>query len=220
MKRYSKMQLIMTSVVVLVPIIIGLFLWNELPDRMVTHWNGNGEPDGWSSKGFAVFGLPLVLLAVHWLTVFFTTHDPRNKYQSSKVFGIILWLMPVTSLIFGSATYVVALGREVNVNMIACAFLGILLILIGNYLPKCKQNYTIGIKVMWALDDEENWNKTHRLAGKLWVIGGVVILVTAFVSIEYFFCVLIAASLIMVSVPILYSYLYYKKNDSGKGENQ
>ena len=213
MKKYSKTQLIITSVVILIPVIIGLFLWNKLPDRVVTHWNGNGEPDGWSSKGFAVFGLPLILLAAHWIAIFFTTHDPRNKYQNSKVFGLIIWLMPIVSLGFCDTTYAVALGYEVNINMIVCAFLGILFILIGNYLPKCKQNYTIGIKVVWALDDEENWNKTHRLAGKLWVIGGLVVLVTAFIAIEYFFYVLLAMSVIMVLVPILYSYIYYKKNN-------
>ena len=213
MKKYSKTQLLITSVVILIPIIIGLFLWNELPDRMVTHWNGNGEPDGWSSKGFAVFGMPLILLAAHWVSIFFTTYDPRNKNQNRKLLDVIILLMPITSLGFCSATYAVALGREININMIACAFLGILYILIGNYLPKCKQNYTIGIKVVWALDDEENWNKTHRLAGKLWVIGGVVVLATAFVAIEYFFYVLLAMSVIMVLVPILYSYIYYKKNN-------
>ena len=213
MKKYSKTQLIITSVVILIPVIIGLFLWNKLPDRVVTHWNGNGEPDGWSSKGFAVFGLPLILLAAHWIAIFLTTHDPRNKYQNSKVFGLIIWLMPIVSLGFCDTTYAVTLGYEVNINMIVCAFLGILFILIGNYLPKCKQNYTIGIKVVWALDDEENWNKTHRLAGKLWVIGGLVVLVTAFIAIEYFFYVLLAMSVIMVLVPILYSYIYYKKNN-------
>lgn len=213
MKKYSKMQLIITSVVILIPVIVGLFLWNKLPDRVVTHWNGNGEPDGWSSKGFAVFGMPLILLAAHWVAIFFTTHDPRNKYQNRKILDMIILLMPIASLGFCDAAYAVALGYEVNINMIACALLGVLFILIGNYLPKCKQNYTIGIKVIWALDDEENWNKTHRLAGKLWVIGGLVVLVSAFVAIDYFFYVLLAMSVIMVLVPILYSYIFYKKSN-------
>lgn len=212
MRKYSKTQLIVTSVVILIPIVIGLFLWNELPERMVIHWNGSGEPDGWSSKGFAVFGLPLILFAAHWAAIFFTTHDPKNKNQNSKLFDIIILLMPITSLEFCSATYAIALGRDVNISFLASIFLGIVFVLVGNYLPKCKQNYTIGIRIVWALENEENWNKTHRFAGKLWVIGGVALLATAFISIENFVYVLLAASLIMVLAPILYSYLYYKKN--------
>lgn len=212
MRKYSKTQLIITSIVILLPIVIGLFLWNKLPERMVTHWNSNGEPDGWSSKGFAVFGLPLILFAAHWIAIFFTTHDPRNKNQNSKLFNIIILLMPITSLEFCSATYAIALGRDVNISFLASVFLGIVFVLVGNYLPKCKQNYTIGIRIVWALENEENWNKTHRFAGKLWVIGGVVLLATAFISIESFLYVLFVAALIMVLAPILYSYIYYKKS--------
>ncbi len=211
MRKYSKTQLIITSVVILIPIVIGLFLWSELPERMVIHWNGNGEPDGWSSKGFAVFGLPLILFAAHWVAVFFTTHDPKNKNQNGKLFGIIVWLMPITSLVFCSATYANALGHEVNIGFMASIFLGVLFILVGNYLPKCKQNYTMGIRIVWALNNEENWNKTHRFAGRLWVIGGVVLLATVFISTESFMYVLLPLALIMVLAPILYSYLYDKK---------
>lgn len=216
MRKYSRMQLIITSIVILIPIVIGLLLWNKLPERMVIHWNGSGEPDGWSSKGFAVFGLPLILFAAHWIAIFFTTHDPKNKNQNSKLFDIIILLMPITSLEFCSATYAIAMGRDVNINFLASIFLGIVFILVGNYLPKCKQNYTIGIKIVWTLNDEENWNKTHRFAGKLWVIGGVVLLATVFISAESFLYVLLPLALIMVLVPILYSYLYDRKQQKAE----
>ena len=79
---------------------------------------------------------------------------------------------------------------------------------IGNYLPKCKQNYTLGIKLPWTLDDEENWNRTHRFAGFLWVVGGVLIAINAFLEWEWLFLVVVFA---MVLIPAIYSYLYYKK---------
>jgi len=211
MRKYSRTQLIITSVVILIPIVIGLLLWNKLPERMVIHWNGSGEPDGWSSKWFAVFGMPLILFVAHWGAIFFTTHDPKNKNQNSKLFDIIILLMPITSLEFCSATYAIAMGRDVNINFLAGIFLGIVFVLVGNYLPKCKQNYTIGIKIVWTLHDEENWNKTHRFAGKLWVIGGVVVLATAFISFERFLYVLLPLTVIMTSAPILYSYIHFKK---------
>ena len=88
-------------------------------------------------------------------------------------------------------------------------FMGALFVIIGNYMPKCKQSYTIGIKIPWTLNDEENWNKTHRMAGFLWVIGGVVIMATAFLgTFQLLFVVLIP----MVIIPFVYSYLLYKKN--------
>jgi len=125
-------------------------------------------------------------------------------------------LMPITSLEFCSATYAIAMGRDVNINFLAGIFLGIVFVLVGNYLPKCKQNYTIGIKIVWTLNDEENWNKTHRFAGKLWVIGGVVLLATVFIAFENFVYVLLPVALIMVLVPILYSYLYDRKRQKAE----
>ena len=84
---------------------------------------------------------------------------------------------------------------------------------IGNLLPKCKRNYTIGIKVPWALKDDENWNKTHRLAGKLWVLGGAVMVVTAvFGNYIIFFGIV----LLMCVVPTIYSYLYYRKKQKAE----
>lgn len=216
MRKYSKKQLIWSSVLILIPIVIGLFLWDELPERMVTHWNGSGEPDGWSKKAFAVFGLPLILFAAHLFAIFFTTHDPKNKYQSSKLFGIIVWLIPITSLVFCSATYANALGNDIDVTFIARVFLGVVFILTGNYMPKCKQNYTIGIKVVWTLNDEENWYRTHRFAGRLWVIGGVVVLVTVLLPMESFLYALFPLVTIMALAPILYSYLYDRKQQKAE----
>ena len=87
--------------------------------------------------------------------------------------------------------------------------MGALFVVIGNYLPKCKQSYTVGIKIPWTLNDEENWNKTHRLAGFLWVIGGVVIMATAFLGTFWLFFVVLIP---MVIVPFVYSYSLYKKS--------
>ena len=104
--------------------------------------------------------------------------------------------------------FATALGHKVDVEIIMPLFMGALFVIIGNYMPKCKQSYTMGIKLPWTLNDEENWNKTHRMAGFLWVIGGVIIMASAFLgSFWLFFVVLIP----MVVVPFVYSYTLYKK---------
>lgn len=208
-KKY-KWQLIISSVIILLPIAAGLLIWNDLPAQIATHWGADGKPDGWSGKSFAVFGIPFILLAVHCICIFFTAHDPKNKEQNSKVFNMVLWIIPIISLIVCGCSYAFALGNDINIGMIARILIGIMFVIIGNYMPKCKQNFTIGIKIPWTLQNEENWNKTHRFAGRFWVFGGFLFLVTMFVPMEYFMYILLPLIFLMVVGPIIYSYLYYK----------
>ena len=104
--------------------------------------------------------------------------------------------------------YAFSLGEEFNVGTVMVIFFGFFFIVIGNYLPKCKQSYTIGIKISWTLDSTENWNYTHRLAGKVWVIGGIVLIATAFLNLVWIYP---SVFVIMVAVPFIGSYLFYKK---------
>lgn len=208
MIKQNKTKLIMTSIVILIPIIIGMILWNELPDTVATHWGINNEANGFSSKAFAVFGFPVVLLVIHWFCMIATTFDKKSKNMNPKVLSLVLWICPVVSLLMSAVVYLTALGKEIKVGFIVILFMGVLLMTIGNYLPKCKQSYTMGIKLPWTLKDEENWNKTHRFAGVLWVIGGILIIATAvFESFIIFFSIV----LLMVIVPTVYSYLHYKR---------
>ena len=209
MIKQNKVKLILTSFAILIPVAIGLFLWNDLPDTIATHWGINGEADGYSSKAFAVFGLPLVLLAVHWLCVFATKFDPKHKDINPKMFSVVLWICPAISIVMNTMAYLIALGKEIKFVSGVIIFMGLLFVIIGNFLPKCKQSYTMGIKLPWTLDNEENWNKTHRMAGVLWVIGGIVIIATAiFESFIIFFSIMA----LMMIVPTVYSYMYYKKS--------
>lgn len=210
MIKQHKTTLILTSIVILIPIIVGMILWNQLPETIATHWGTNNEPNGFSSKPVAVFGIPAVLLGFHWLCVIVTKFDKKSKNINSKVLSLVLWICPVLSLLMSTIVYLTAMGKEIKVGFIVILFMGLLFFIIGNYLPKCKQSYTMGIKLPWTLKDEENWNKTHRFAGPLWVIGGVVIMATAIVESPVIFITIVA---VMMIVPTVYSYLHHKKND-------
>jgi len=96
MMKKNKTQIIVSSIVTILPMVAGLFMWNILPDRMTTHWGMSGEADGFGSKAFAVFGLPLIMLAVQWICILATMLDPKNKEQSSKVVGMVLWIIPMS----------------------------------------------------------------------------------------------------------------------------
>ena len=124
----------------------------------------------------------------------------------------MLWICPVISPVAFGAIYAEALGKTLYIGMIVPVMLGVMFIVIGNYLPKCKRNSTIGVKVKWALESEENWNATHRLTGKLWVIGGVLVLVGAFLPEAALLWWEFGLMLIMVLVPVVYSYRYSKRN--------
>ena len=156
LKRAWK-TLLITSIVTLLPIPVGLVLWDRLPDVMATHFGTNNEANGFSSKPFAVFFIPLFCLAMLWICAVITANDPRKKNISPKIFRLALWIIPVVSLICGVAIYTYNLGHPLDISSFMMILMGILFILIGNYMPKTRQNYTIGIKVPWALDNEENW---------------------------------------------------------------
>ena len=211
MLKTNKKTLIVASIVTILPVLIGIVYWNQLPDVMATHFGMNNEADGFSSKAFAVFGMPAILLGILWLGAIATSHDPKKQNISPKMFTLMLWIPPIISIIAAATTYTVNLGYELNIIFFAELFLAIVLIVIGNYLPKARQNYTIGIKIPWTLANEENWNRTHRLAGYLWMIGGVLMLIisfTEFLSVQW----QIGALLIMVLVPCFYSFwLHVKK---------
>ena len=200
--------LIITSVILLLPILAGLILWDQLPEQMPTHWNASGEIDGWSSKPFAIFGLPLILLAAQWLCMLAACADPKKSNHPTKVIHLVLWIMPALSVLLHTVTYMAALGMKIRMERIMPVFMGLLFVMIGNYMPKCKQNYTIGIKIPWTLDNEENWNQTHRFAGFLWVVGGIVIMLTAFLGSIWVF---MAITLLMAMAPVIYSYMLHRK---------
>lgn len=200
--------LIITSIIIILPILAGIILWNQLPAQMPTHWNAAGEVDGWSSKPFAVFGLPLIILAAQWLCVVGTSADPKKQNHSEKVLHLVLWIIPVISVVMGAVTYSVALGMDIRVEVITPILVGLVLTVIGNYLPKCKQNYTVGIKIPWTLNSEENWNRTHRFAGRLWVVCGFGIILVSFLG---SFLLSLCLFLVMPLAPVVYSYLLFRK---------
>ena len=206
-KKHLK-TLILTSILTLLPIVAGLYLWDTLPEQVPSHWDVNGEIDGWSSKPFFVFGLPSIMLAAQWLCVLGTAADPKKANHSDKVLHLVLWIIPVINIVLSVITYAVALGQKVRVEVVMPILIGLVLTIVGNYLPKCKQNYTIGIKIPWTLNSEENWNKTHRFAGWLWTICGLVLVLTGFFG---GFWIFFGVVLLMVLAPFIYSYLLHRK---------
>ncbi len=212
MLKENKFKVILSSAVILLPILFGLIMWNELPDTMTTHWGPDGNADGVSAKPFAVFGLPVMILAVHLLCLYFTALDQKQKGQNKKALNMVFWIAPLISLYSNGIVYAIAFGKVFDFVLLMPVLLGIMFVFIGNYLPKVKQNRTLGIKISWTLNNEENWNKTHRLGGKVWVISGLAMLFSIFLPKAAIVPIIVCALTATAVIPIVYSYRIYKKH--------
>lgn len=207
----NKKLLIITSLLTLLPIPVGLLLWDRFPETMAVHWGVTGQADGFASVPFTVFGLPLVMLAFYWLCVFFTARDKGNRDRNHKMFRIVLWTLPLISNLSLLGLYAFALNVEFSPVAWTVVPMGVLFAIIGNYLPKTRMNSTMGIKIKWTYTSEENWNATHRFAGKVWVLGGIAIALCALLPHIWAVSVMLALILVLVILPMVYSWRYYKK---------
>ena len=209
LKKYRK-TLIITTVIILLPVLAGLILWDRLPEKLPRHFNAAGEVDGWAGKAVGVFAMPAFFVAVQWLcAVGSFKMDPKANNLNDKVMGLVLWFIPVMSVLMHTLVYCTALGMEMNVQIVIPVLIGLVMIAIGNWLPKCKQTYTLGIRLPWTLESEDNWNRTHRFAGPIWVVCGMIIVAGGLIG-GAFLWVMLAALLTMIAAPTVYSYLLFK----------
>lgn len=209
MLKQNKWKLLATSLITLLPALIGVFLWPRLPEQMVTRFGVDGTAEGWSSKAFAVFGLPLILLAAHLFCILVTSVDPKIENIGRKPLNLIFWIIPVVSLVVNAALYAYTLEITIRISTICSVLIGVLQIVLGNILPKIQQNYSFGLKLPWTLDDPENWNRTHRLAGWCMVLSGVVLTASALWSNSW---VILGVVVLSAIVPSFYSFAYYLRH--------
>lgn len=208
MKKNYKM-LIIASLLCLVPLIYVFYFYNSLPQTIPTHFDLNGNANGYSKKTTLIF-LPVIFSALTLFAGFFTLNDPRLKNKKNTVvLTISIYMVALLCNLLIPLTILKALNKPINISTIISIFIAILFIILGNYLPKCERNYTIGIRTPWTMHSDKIWNKTHRLAGKLFVIGGFIIILATF-----FFKFLFIPILIIISIiPALYSFYLYKKEN-------
>ena len=209
MWKNHKRTIIFTTILTLLPIVAGAILWDKLPEQLAIHFNSAGEPDNWASKPFAVLGMPTIIAAIHLVCLFVTAQDPKKQNITGVMKTLMLWICPFISWLCAGMTIGYALNAVRNIGVVVCVFLGILFMVIGNYLPKCTPNYTIGIKLPWTLSDEGNWRYTHRIGGFCFTAAGLIVLVSAFFG---WMWLPLAALVLAAVVPTVASFLYYKKH--------
>ena len=203
--KINKKLVLFTSILILLPSLVGCVFWNQLPEEIPTHFNLLGQADGYNHKMSAIFGLPTLMLLMHWLLLFLMIKDPKSSNISSKIQLLIYWIIPFVSCLSMISIYGASLGYSMMSGILAQIFMGVVMIVIGNYLPKIRRNYIIGIRLPWTLENDENWSKTHRLAGKIWVLGGLLLFLNTFVQL-YIYWVFFLTFFLVVLIPSIYSY--------------
>lgn len=207
MIRTYKKQLISASALTLLPMVLGILIHRRLPELMTARWGFDGSVPVLAF----LFLLPLLLVGLMWVGVYITGKDPGNRHQNGKVLSTVLWILPVLSNLITAFMFAVSLGKARFVIKVFLIVQSLMFTLIGNFLPKTKRNSTIGIKVPWTLASDENWFATHRFAGKLWFTCGILMMFTTCLPEKIGLPLWLCLMLLFAFAPVLYSYLYYKK---------
>ncbi|MBP9779269.1 SdpI family protein [Candidatus Gracilibacteria bacterium] len=211
-----KKLLFIKLAVVLGMIIVGVIAYTRLPDIVPIHWGIDGYPDRSGSKLIPTLLFPIIALLFVILSPLFSRLDPKK--DNYKKFANIWEIVQFSILGLFAYLYIIILyvlfNPELNIGTYIITGIGILFIILGNYLGKIRQNYFVGIRLPWTIANEEVWNKTHRFGGKIFMIGGIVLLLSSYFQFYPFVILLIVISMI-VFVPIRYSYTIYK-NIEGK----
>jgi len=212
MNKYFK-EIVLWALIVL-PYIYLATIWSELPDKVPTHFDLDGIPNGWSSKT-ALLIIPGALgMGIYFLMLIIPVLDPKGKIMQmgDKFYALRFMLSLFVSLLVTYLLYLGKVGSLSDAN-IPIALVGMLLALLGNYFQTIRPNYFIGIRTPWTLENDQVWKKTHLLGGRIWMIGGVLIVIFAiFISSNRTLMILFSILLsVMVIIPVVFSYTEFRK---------
>ncbi len=199
-------------IIISISFVIGIYFYPEFSDQVASHWNTKGEVDGYISKFWGLFLMPIVSLALWLLFLLIPKIDPLKKnvekfrkYFDTFVVLIILFLFYVYLL-----TIAWNLGARFDMGRVMVPAMGILFFYIGVLLKHAKRNWFIGIRTPWTLSSDKVWDKTHELGGKLFKIAGVITILSIFFS-KWSFWIVIASALLVTIYTLVYSYFLYQK---------
>lgn len=201
-------------VTILAALIIGWWAYPNLPDMVPSHWNIAGEVDGWSTRLGHTLGIPATMLGVYLLFPLIRKIEPRKLHFEKSIgfYNLIRnFLMGFFLYIFVIATWAGLSNEPVPMNTFIPFAIGILFILLGNYMSQIKSNFFMGIRTPWTLSSDTVWQKTHLLGGYTFVIGGILFVFTPFFPEPFNFYIPITGILIAALVPIVYSYILYEQ---------
>lgn len=206
MRKWIPLLLIVAAVA------LSIFYYPQLPERMATHWNASGEANGFSSRLWGAWMLPLVMAAV-WLLMRAIPHiDPRkaNYEKFSGMYEALVILVLAFMLLIHIVVLRGALGTPIRMERIFMPSVGVFIAIMGLLIPKVHPNWFVGIRTPWTLTSDLSWERTHKIGGTLFVALGVLMVATSFIAPEVAIWILVAAALAIVIFLFAYSYQVWK----------
>lgn len=200
-------------IVLSLPFVYLLFIWNHLPSTIPVHWNINGEIDRYGNK-LQLLLVPILLpLVTYLIFLIIPKIDPKNKLNQmgSKLQSLKLWMTAIMSIL---SIFIIYSAKNQSItnpnNMIL--LIGLLYIVLGNYFKTVKPNYFIGIRTPWTLENEYIWKETHKLGGVMWFVAGIIVVLSSlFIQHELMHRIFLIITVVISIIPLLYSYLLHIK---------
>ncbi len=194
-------------------LLAAVLVFPHLPAKVPGHWNIHGEVDAYYPRIFGAFFPPLLAIGLYLLLLVLPLFDPRreNYRRFAGAYAFLRWAIVLFFGVLWVMTILFVQGYTVNIGLVVKALVSVLLIIIGNFMGQLRHNYFVGIKTPWTLASEEVWQRTHRLGARVWVAGGLVCLAMSGFQSAWAAYVFFATILLMAVVPIVYSYLIFRR---------
>lgn len=208
--KLTRMNLVSLALV-LATFAVAAWYYPALPDPVPTHWNAAGEVDGWTDKPWGVWLIPLITLATTAVMLVLPAIAPKGFRLDAarRVYDIVVFMLVAFMLTVELFAFRAALHGGGGVAQMVPVAVGFLLIALGNYLGKFPKNFFVGIRTPWTLASDQVWNRTHRLAGYLFMAAGAVVVLTGLLQTPAW--LLIAAVMLAALIPALYSLILYRR---------
>lgn len=209
-----------TGGVLAVMFALAAWYFPQLPDPVPTHWNAAGEVDGWTPKPWGVWLMPVLSLGTFLVLLVFPVISPKGfrLEQSRRAYDIVLFVVVCFMALTQLFSFRSAISGGQELMQFVPVAVGMLFLVLGNYLGKFQKNFFIGIRTPWTLASDEVWNRTHRLGGYMFMAGGVVIIFSGLLGlgVEWF----IATVIVIAVIPTLYSLLLYRRLEGFDSNDQ
>jgi len=199
-------------ILLLISFVISFYFYPQLPDEMASHWNAQGEVNGYLSKFWGLFLLPFILTGLALLFIAIPRIDPlkENIEKSRKYYNRFIILFFIFMLLIQIHIILWNLGTKISLILILPIAIGIMFYYIGGLLENIKRNWFIGIRTPWTLSNEKVWTKTHKIGGKLFRLAGIIAFMGILFPDQIIYFIVIPAILIALYT-IIYSYLEFQK---------
>ena len=207
MKKIDWKTLIITVLVCFIPIVIGVIFYNKMPDEMAMHFGMNNKPDVYASKNFVLFLIPVIMILLQVFCCVISDINGAKKKNSPKVIGIVKWIVPVLSIVIYITMIVYSLGYDLDIRRIICTVIGLIFMILGNYMPK--MSFEDATNIMYPKPkDAKKFMSVSKVIGYTFVVLGLLLIISVVLKPMYSYGVLILTAVITIIEAI---YFIFKK---------